>query len=278
MINRRRTAAVTIVGLALVACGVQYNKLMTEKVVAMLGEQFRDYQPFSYPTSNFGLASIYIPEGRTSKVNDRDFQCDMWYCLGLEGKVPDEPSAQLDLADYAAVGYNGGRITLDEKTSKDLSFKALLPQFFQVVGLSGAVKNKSITNVQVTIGQAYPRLLRRTKFIPYLQSLPQANPLKAAFDQGRLVVVIGDVVVDKLDVTINVDRQASATLDAKIDPATHTKVFEGGSLGLSLSSTTTGTYTFSASRPVILMRLARRQPRAGELGGRIAEGVTGRRG
>lgn len=248
--------------LLIAGCTPSYNETLQQKIRQSLGDDYKTYTSFSYPTDNFGLATMYTsPAGTT--IDDKDFLCDTWNCLGI-GNPPTETLKLMNVAGFAAVGANGGAITLTEKEQKSLSLNAILPKVFQVLNLTGGFKKDNITTVSLQIGQAWPRKLRRQEMINYFTTLPASSLEKQAFIAGNVSLVVADVVVDKMTVDVGVTRDLAANLDAKLGGLPNA-VFSNSELSVGMTSSTAGNYTFTVTRPVIVLRLAKRQPTAGGL-------------
>jgi hypothetical protein len=246
--------------------GGNYNAIMTKKITEALGKDFERYQTFSYPTNNFGLATTYLSSDSTSEMRDEDFYCDSWDCIGAATKIPDDPKAEREMLGYAAVGGNGAAITLDEKTGNQLALNVVLPEVYDVLKISGGFDEKKMIHTVLEIGQAYPRVLRRPQMEAYLRKLPPSDRRKKAFDQGTLVIVVADVIVDHMRVTIEVDQSVQAALDAALkSPVPQLKVGKGAQVNVKPSRETNGKYTFDVTRPVIISRLGKRQERGAVL-------------
>jgi hypothetical protein len=242
---------------------------MTKKVRDSLGDDYKDYSSFSYPTNNFGLLTLYTPSGGSEKVYDRDFLCDMWNCIGVaDNNIPADQKKALAMNGYAAAGDDGAAITLTEKESKTIALDATLPEIYKVLKLSGSVSNSSVVETDLKLGRAYPRKARRAELSQYLNNLPAGDKRKVAYLKGDLLLIVADVVVDSIQVTIKADSDLSAKLDAAIGAPVGNagKIFKDASMSVKATSSTKGTYTFEVTKPVILMRLAKKQPAGGELG------------
>jgi hypothetical protein len=251
--------------LLVAGCSVKYNEIMTDKIRAALGKDFKGYQSFSYPTNNFGLATLY-DVSRGPNLADQ-FICDMWNCIGVaDTSIPEDRDAQLRMNGFAGVGDDGGTITFTESEKKKIALNVILPQLFQAVGMKGGVSKERVTDVTLNIGQAWPRNLRKKPMANYLRPLPADDPSKDAFDRGTLAVVIADVVVRDVSANVRVTDLTATELDAKFDPGVAEKIIKGADLSVKLTKESNGTYTFSVSRPVIALRYIAKQKAAGVLG------------
>ncbi|MDO3423961.1 hypothetical protein QWT87_03595 [Chryseobacterium sp. APV1] len=232
---------------------------MGEAIKKAIGNDLKGYKIFSYPTDNFGLITSY-----ENSLSDGNFLCDMLNCIGIND------SAQVDwlsLNDFAGVG-SGGSITLEEKQKSKFAVEVLLPKIYDVVGINGGFEKEKETVVTLNIGKAYLRKLRRDKIVEYIEKLDNSKSIKRAFLNGKLVLVVADCVIENMSVTVKVDQEISASLDAKLGVTGSTvaaKVFQDASLSVKFEKKSEGVYTFSISHPVIFARLTKKQPTAGYL-------------
>jgi hypothetical protein len=144
----------------------------------------------------------------------------------------------------------------------DFVVGALLPEIFQLLKVSAGFNRKQISSTQLQFGGAHARKLRRSEMESYLNGLDSTNAMKSAYDQGRLLLIVADVVVDAMKVTIEVDRTTGQALTAELTGKVG-KIFKNSRLELKLTSETAGQYTFEVSKPVIVMRLSKRQAGVG---------------
>lgn len=247
--------------------GFSYSKFMQSKLKAALGDAVDDYRPFSYPTDNYGVGTAYTSDGSRVTLDDRDFLCDTWNCFGVS-PLPTAPAKLLSLNDFAAVGA-GGAVTLTDAEKREFSLKVLLPELYALFNIGAEISQTRVTTTTLQFGTAYFRKLRRMNFATFIGGLGDANMLKQAYNQGRLSIVVADVVVSDLRLTIKVDQQSQASLDAAFTPGTALKEVGNLKLGAKLSKGVQGTYTFEVTRPLVVMRLAKRQPSAGVLGSAV---------
>ena len=272
----RLTIILTIIAVSTaVSFGINYNDVMNKKVKAVLGNEFKDYQSFSFPTDNFGLITAYTPKDNTDKPKDKDFLCDTWECLSLGDHVPTDPEALKSINGFAAVGENGADITLSVTEKSDVAFNALLPKIASVLNIGGGFDKNKNTVTELQAGPFFVRKLRRQRMIDFINGLPPNSAMKQAFDQGKLVLVVGDVVSTGMKVRVKADSTTKANIDAKIGAPGGTgvvsKVFTDSSFGFKVTREENGEYTFQTTRPVVVLRLAKHQPAAGALGAELSD-------
>lgn len=239
-----------------------YNRIMGKAIKKAIGSDLNGYQIFSYPTDNFGLITSY-----ENSVSDANFLCDMWNCIGIND-MNHTSINWINLNNFAGVG-EGGTIELSQKKKSKVAVDIILPKIYDVIGVSGGFKTDRTTEVNITIGKAYLRKLRRNEIIGYINNLENTNSIKKAFINGDLVIVVADCIIENMTVSVKVDQETSAAIDAKLGVSGSSiaaKVFQDASLSVSVEKSSSGSYMFKISHPVIFARLTKKQPEAGSLG------------
>ncbi|MCF2834544.1 hypothetical protein L1273_24330, partial [Pseudoalteromonas sp. DL2-H6] len=251
--------------LYITGCDEDYNGIMREKVRNALGEDYNNYYFFSYPTDNFGIGTIHVLNKPNEPINTSNQYCATYSCLGLE-KNRVLGKSTIDLDGFASTGLKGGVITFSENESKSLGLSFVLPQLFAALGLNGNFEKESVTRAKITLGQAYPRTLERRKFREFITraDIGADTFLREAFMEGRLAVVVSDVVIENMTVEIMVDSKLQSGLDAKLIEIPG-GAFSDSQVGFKLSSSSQGTFVFEVKNPVILAKFTKKQPRGGEL-------------
>jgi hypothetical protein len=221
-----------------------------------------DYVFLGYPTDNFGLGTVYRDQAKSDTFID-----DGVHLLGLSLPPPtnsDALQSWLTLGDFASVGV-GGAISLSDEERSSINTKLVLPEIANLLSVSGGVSFNNGTTTTLTIDRAYKRLLRKTPFVAKMNSKPATDLARQAFDAGRLVIVVGDVVIPAMTVTVKVDRTTNPVLDAKLNEAAGKIIGSGAELHLDVTTTSVGEYRLTVSRPVVVATLAVKQPAAGGL-------------
>lgn len=242
-----------------------YNKIMSKAIKNSIGSDLKGYQTFSYPTDNYGLITSYEFESA-----DKNFLCDMWNCIGINPTTIDKDK-WLNLNEFAAVG-SGGSIVLSQKDQRKIAIGAILPKIYEVIGLTAKYDNDKTTQIDIKIGKVFLRKLRRDPMLAYLNKLDNSSSVKQAFLSGDLVLIVADCVIEDLSVDIKTDINSSAEIDAKIGLTGSTiasKIFNDASLSVSVVKNSNGNYTFKVLHPVVFARLAKKQPKAGYLDGKV---------
>jgi hypothetical protein len=256
MKSRFFLAALFIGSLILTSCA-SYSKIMVKAVKDALGKDFHGYYGFSYPTNNFGLITSF----EDTLANENQY-CAMIRCL--DGINISNHEEWLNIKGLADIGQ-GGAISISEKKKTKISVDAVLPKLWNVLQLSSTTSNEREVKTILNLGPAYVRFLNKKIFDEYIDELPGENSYKQKYNSGSLVIVVSDVVVEYLTIRIEVDNQLSAILDAKIDAGKISEEFGKIDLDASISKTTSGVYELTIDKPVIILRLTKKQPSSKEL-------------
>jgi hypothetical protein len=225
---------------------------MVKSVRESLGKDFASYSSFSYPTNNFGVLTSF-----DSELKPENQICAMNSCLDL-ALVNDE---WLDFKGLLNVG-TGGSIQLTETDQKTASIDAVLPKLWSIINVSGGFEKSSTRKVDLNIGPATVRFINKLKLKKYIDNLDDTNEYKQKYVSGDLVVIVSDVVVKNMTVTVELDSDSSLKLETAMQGAST----ESSELDFTFTKVTNGKYVFKIDKPVIIMRLPKKQPSAGGLG------------
>lgn len=236
-----------------------YNKVMVKKMREAFGKDIKDYSSFSFPTNNFGILTSYQDE-----IADGNFVCAMGSCVEFK---PSNSEEWLNHNGLFAVG-RGGEIKIQEVEKKVIAIDGVLPEIWETLKIEGEFKSENVTDVNLTMGRGYKRLLDRLELDKVIPSLPENSRFKNSYNEGSLVVVVADIVVESMSVKVKFDNETSG----KIDTAINNPTSNGSDLELkfSINKTVDGQYEFNVSQPVIVMTLAKKQPSAGYVSGNDA--------
>ena len=232
-----------------------YSQIMTKAVRKAMGKDFREYQSPSFPTNNFGILTTYENE-----VTDQSLLCAMSGCF--DSLIINNESDSINLGGLADVG-RGPAILLNERNQHSVSLKTLLPKLWDILGIEAGVDKKEIVNVGLKLGPTYERHLNKIKFNAFINRLPDDNLYKRQYLTGNLVVIVADVVVRNMEIVINLEDSAAARLNAIISPEV---TMTSDTLKGEFKRLTSGQYSFKINQPLIVLRLARKQPQGGVLG------------
>lgn len=269
-----RHSILLLAAVCLACNGFNPAEELTNAIGGALGETFEDYQSFSYPTDNFGLATIY--RSTDDEVTPDEFDCDMWNCIGVaDADIPVDRAANLSMNGFAAVG-TGGEITIEKQAEERLAFGVVLPAVARVAGISGGLERERVPEVSLQLGQAHSRLLRRDSVLTALRGLPPTHDRRLAFNQGALALVVADVVIDGFTATIDVKQETGQELDAKLSGTASTVIGSDAELNFEIRKVVDGRYTINVTRPVIIFRWIKVQTAGGTLSNRegTCEGIA----
>jgi hypothetical protein len=110
------------------------------------------------------------------------------------------------------------------------------------------------------LGPASVRFLNKKKFEEYIDNLSPNNRYKQKYNAKNLILVVSDVVVEYMSVKIKVNSDLAAQLDAAIEAGEITSKLGKIDLDAKLERSTSGTYELTIDKPVIVLRLAKKQP------------------
>lgn len=240
-----------LLSLSILSCKT-YNDIMVKSVRESLGKDFKSYSSFSYPTNNFGALTSFDTD-----LKPENQICAMNSCLDLT-LTEDE---WLDFKGLLDVG-TGGTIELTETDQKTASIDAVLPKLWSIINVSGGFEKSSTQKVELNIGPATVRFIDKLKLKEYIDNLDDTNAYKQKYISGDLVVIVSDVVVKNMSVTVELDTNSSLKLEAAMQGGN----VDSSELDFTFTKVTDGKYVFRVDKPVIIMRLPKKQPSAGGLG------------
>lgn len=222
------------------------------------GNDYRDYQWLDYPVNNFGVATAYT--GMKDRVDRRGFLCATFTCLGAK-QSPADIDVWMRVNDFADVGC-GGQLNAKLERNKSLILNSLLPKIFSVLGLTMSVETVRNTKADIKLASMCSRQLQQAKMISYIKSLNAETDtfgLKQAYNRGRLVLVIGDLVLKSMTIQLQADTKLNAQLDAKLGGASEKVLGQGAEFGVKVSKSSGKDYELTVSDPVIVAVLAVRE-------------------
>jgi hypothetical protein len=245
------TAGLAVSGSSTYRAATSYSEIVGKKIKDALGGDYKNYDVVSYPTDNFGLGTMYAGPSKT--VKDEDYVCATFSCLGVSSR------ADMSLEGFADVGDNGPSVNLTQEEKQQVGLGGVLPILFKVIGIDFSANQNKVSITDLSIGQALPRKLLRPRFNAYMSSPGTEKLLRDDFNQGKLTVIVGDVVLKSL----SVDIKTTGDLTAKLDASVSAGVSRTPLLGVSLSKSGEGEFKLVAVNPVVVLRLPKRQPAAG---------------
>lgn len=255
----RRTLLVVV---AVLSCLVMpscddYGKDMQAAFKSGLGSDFSDYQFFSYPTSNFGVWTMY--DGGYDPTN---FLCATWTCLGIAA-----PTASADILDVAgnADAGTGGNISLSTSNQQDIGANVVVPQILGMLQVTGSANYQKNITVGLIASGGHKRFVIAQKFADYMNTLPATDVRLKAYRDGTLTVIWSDAVIDSMTVTIDINTSLEASLDAQMTKALSGKVGtvigQGADLQFTVTAATTGHYQLQTAQSVVVAVLAKTSPK-----------------
>jgi hypothetical protein len=264
--------AVALVVFCGAALAQDYGQLMATKVQAVLGKRaVKGYTFSTYPLDNFGLATAY-----SSDVNDTNVDCATWDCLGISDSsqvdsMSDDQKLRLVAGgvQYAEVGC-GADLNLTEEEKRSLGLSAILPKILQAVGLSASISHSNDITTILSVGPICRRILRRQDMLNRLSARNGQSLEEGDFDSGNLVLIYADIVMKSMHIEIKVNPQTNADIEAKLNGTLGGNVGKvigsGSSLSFKVNNATSGDYTLTITKPLVLAVYAKKQPEPRRLG------------
>jgi hypothetical protein len=212
---------VLVIVLVIPASAQQFSSAMRD----IFGHDFPHYQWLNYPLDNFGVGTAYRDTKETA--NDQRFLCATFNCLNIE-PIPASNSneglnrqwlivAPLSSDDkgYAEFACGGQVEAAFSKHSKSATH-VFLTKIMETIGLSMDFEKSKGTTATLTFTSACKRLLngRIQRFIQELEN-DDYGLQRAARDQ-ELILIKGDIVINKLEIRLHSDQNFKAQLDAKL--------------------------------------------------------------
>jgi hypothetical protein len=217
------------------------------------------YESVPFSTTNYGLVSMYT----APSAQDMDFYCDTWNCLGVpDDAIPQDPDELMSIQGLASVG-RGSPIELTVQEQEEYSLNVLLPEVANALGGNVAFDSSAIERVDLRIGSAVKRELRRREFFEFMtERLEDAN-LRRMFEAGDITVIVGDIVVSSMTLEVQFSSEASAQVETSAPvPASA----EGSaSLSFGWARVGAGRYVLTVDTPLIVRRIAKRPSSDGTL-------------
>jgi hypothetical protein len=223
----------------------------------VFGNDYKGYQWLNYPINNFGIGTAY--KGNKGKIDKRNFLCATFSCLGKP--VPKEETQLLHLGNppddaYADVGCGG---LLDTKIAqkKDTVLNAVLPQIFGIIGINFSAGKSGKMTAEIKSATMCARQLQQQKMVDYINGLTVDKfGMKRALDQGKLVLVVGDVVIKTMTITVKADSNLKVGIDGKLKGQPEKLFGENANFGVKVSREGESDYSLTITEPVIVGLLA----------------------
>lgn len=268
---KRLNWLILFIAVAMISCDTKYAKVMESKFKTILGDDVKNWDFFSFPTSNYGIGTLYRDidgDGGLGK-DEASPICLMWGCLDIGVPPYPEPGSSSDVwLTYAGIGEFGetGSISLTEREETSLNIDFILPNFFNVVGIDATSLNERVVTTSLVINQAYRRSLNEGQWIERMRSVhPIGSPIRNNFENGDLFITREDIVFNGFTSTISVDSEMSGDLDTALDGVS-SKIFSDGSkLSFTIKRGAEGKFIVESAVPIVVARKVAIQSMGGGL-------------
>jgi hypothetical protein len=258
--TQRIASLFVFAGLLLLSGGLRaqdYGAMMTKKVQKGLSkQQFTHYEWISYPTNNFGLATMFIVEKKGQRPKAQNQWCATFKCLGVKPEDVNKLIAEQVkmVKGFAEIG-DGGPINFTDDEKESLTRSAVLPTILAILDVSRNVDRTTGVNATIALGAATVRFLAKDKALTYITKLPGNSKIHKAYSNGTLCIVVSDVMVDSMDIVLKIDKKLNAGFDANLRRKVNRVFGDGDKLQVKVGSNDNGFYFLRITRPVIVARL-----------------------
>ena len=240
-----------------------YGKIMQSTLKHSLGDDFRQYEWLSYPTNNFGVATMYVLESEKSRPSGSNQWCATFTCIGLsENQIPSDPRLRLTVNGFADVG-SGGPISISGSDSASLAVGFFAPAIFNVLRLSAETSEIRLEHMTLRLGNISKRFLKKQQIFTFIDNLPASSPVRKALDSDRLAIVAGDVVIDSLELDLDLDEAQNHNLTARLDSLLNRKAGALTGMTVQVRREKKGQYRLIIDQPTVVARLTLRHPLRG---------------
>lgn len=225
-----------------------------KKIFERIDPQFKSYQFYGYPITNFGVLSV--SSSSNNLFDDQRKLCSTFKCLKRE--IPNIAKEKLEIdKQYVDSGGYGSPLTFISEEERKFFLKAALPAIQSLLGVDFSLSNNTKVKVNLTAARVYKRSMHKLDFIEYLKGIKASNdPTQAGMyellRQNRFCAVIGDVAVDEMDVEIIVDKDTGTDIKVKLDGKVAETVGKGAEVGAKFSRSLDFTYKVSIREPMVL--------------------------
>jgi len=231
--------------------GADYSKEMRKAFEKAFKGDFKQYQFFGTPVSNFGVATMY-PKPATGNAVDLT-------TVGLFGN-PENWWVPLSLTDadrqslLNALRPSGetGAVAFQLDTSKTFNLSAVLPGLAKLLTASGSVSWSKKVTVRLSADTMINRRIDWTVLADDVTPPPKIkDSVLRHIGAKDFVITTGDVVLNNYKASLVVAKNLSVDEKAQLDSAW--KAFSSGSkLDVSFSSGEDGNFQITSPKPVVV--------------------------
>lgn len=241
-----------------------YGQEVSKEWQSILGIQKQEgaYEWFGYPVDNFGVLTTYQPPSG-KQLTDADRYCATWTCIGVDpSRIPTDVVQYTTVNGYADAGQ-GPQIHLTNDKQGKAAISLLLSNLLKALTLNGSVNFSKNVTVDLTADGVYKRSVNVQKFQDYINSKPQSI-LAQIWASGQLVYIGADIVAHNVKITLAVDVEKGASLNAQLGQAMG-KLGVGSTAGVTISTSGKGQYVIQYPGFVVLATQIHREWKPGML-------------
>lgn len=224
-----------------------------QRVFKRIDPDLGNYTYLGLPRTNFGVLSISSSSNNRFQIANQ--VCSTFKCLNTQ-----PPTNLVDLIKvdpkYVEVGTTAP-ISVDSDEDRKILLSAVLPAIQNLVGLNFGYSNKRKVELQLTSAKLYIRTMNKGDYFQYIYGFQNSNDptqkgIYNLLNQGRLCMVISDLVIDELDLEVTVNQQTGTDIKASLDGKIAQAVGPDAKVGVSLENANNLVYKLKVREPMVL--------------------------
>jgi hypothetical protein len=226
-----------------------YSKEMKNMLQSSLKVDYKAYQFFGIPMSNFGVGTMY-PLGSKSKKFD----------VKTAGLYGDPNTWWMDISDAQRddarklmfPSGESGTVDLKGKKTKSISLSLVLPALFKVVSGNGSIDWNKTTTVTLTADTAENHIINWTELDEAASTKHIIKEAVAKHIHAKdFVITVGDVVLYGFTAHVAVTKGTDAKIGAQLTEAA-AQFGKDSKLNFEYKSNTDGSFDLKSKKPVVV--------------------------
>jgi hypothetical protein len=226
-----------------------YSREMKKMLQNTFKVDYRNYQFYGVPISNFGVGFMY-PAESTSKTFDVT-------TAGIYGD-PNTWWVNISDADKAAAlkaifpSGESGTVSLTGKKTKSLSLSAVIPALFKIVSGNGSVDWNKTTTVTLTADSAENHRINWSELDDAVNSKHEIKESVARHVHAHdFVIAVGDIVLNGFNAHVAITKGTDAKVGAQLTQAA-SAFAKDSKLNFEYKSNSDGSLDLKAKIPVVV--------------------------
>jgi hypothetical protein len=231
------------------AFGQDYSKEMKSMLKNSLKVDYKTYQFFGIPMSNFGVGTMYPEESKGNKFDVKT--------AGLYGDPntwwTDIPDTQREAARKLIFpSGESGSVDLKRKKTKSISLSLALPALFKLVTGNGSFNWNKTTTVTLTADTAENHLINWTELDDATSTQHIIKESVAKHIHAKdFVITVGDVVLYGFTAHVAVTKGTDVKVGAQLTGAA-AQLGKDSKLDFEYKSNADGSFDLKSKKPVVV--------------------------